>query len=92
MFCLILYLFFVLGAQFSDPTWTEDERRIPLLSQVLSQFPRVPMNIDIKDNDDRLIEKVSQMLNEHNRQEITVWGSFNDNVCQKLYKTVCPEF
>jgi hypothetical protein len=79
------------GTSYSDPSWSCDDRRIPLLSQVLSQFPNVPMNIDIKDNDERLIEEVSKLLNEYKRQHLTVWGSFNNKVCQKCYQIVSTE-
>ena len=34
------------------------DRRIPLLREVFKEFPSVPINIDIKVNDDQLISKV----------------------------------
>lgn len=34
------------------------EERIPLLESVFKAFPQQPINIDIKDNDDELIDKV----------------------------------
>lgn len=46
------------------------------------------MNIDIKDNDDKLIRKVGKLLNEFHRTEITVWGSFNNRVCKQCFVTV----
>jgi len=78
------------GQTFSDPTWPEGDRRIPLLSEVFSQFSGIPMNIDIKINDVALIEKVASLLEEYKRQEITVWGSFNDQVCRKCFE-ISPE-
>jgi len=46
------------------------------------------MNIDIKDADEQLIDEVSELLKKYKRQHLTVWGSFNDSVCQRCYKVV----
>ena len=35
-----------------------DDRRIPLLREIFEAFGDVPINIDIKTNNDKLIEKV----------------------------------
>jgi len=74
------------GSTFTDLTWSEEDRRIPLLHQVLTQFPRVPMNIDIKDSSEELISQVAQLIKRFEREDITVWGSFDDQVCQKCYQ------
>ena len=37
---------------------TGADRRMPLLEEVFEAFPHIPMNVDIKDDDDMLIEKV----------------------------------
>lgn len=34
------------------------DRRIPLLREVYEQFPGIPVNVDIKVDDDELIRKV----------------------------------
>ena len=65
----------------------EEERRFALLKEVFEAFPRVPINIDIKINDDQLISKVASLIKEYNREEYTVWGNFSDEVTQKCYKT-----
>lgn len=46
------------------------------------------MNIDIKDNDDELIEAVHSLIEEFGRQEFTVWGNISYTVTQKCYKRV----
>ena len=39
-----------------------NEERIPLLESVFKAFPDYPINVDIKDNNDELIEKVQRLL------------------------------
>lgn len=65
---------------------TGTDRRMPLLDEVFEAFPHIPMNIDIKDDDDALIEKVDALIKKYDREAITVWGNVKDRVCQKLYK------
>ncbi|KAL1418605.1 hypothetical protein MTO96_005640 [Rhipicephalus appendiculatus] len=63
-----------------------EDRRIPLLSDIFTLFPSVPVNIDIKTNNDKLVEKVHELIKEFNREDITVWGSFHHSVATKCYK------
>ncbi|XP_053987450.1 lysophospholipase D GDPD1-like [Hylaeus volcanicus] len=65
----------------------EEERRFPLLKEVFEAFPNMPINIDIKINNDELISKVSELIKQYNREEYTVWGNFDDKITQKCYKT-----
>ncbi|CAL8077660.1 unnamed protein product [Orchesella dallaii] len=73
------------GETFSDLSWPEEERKIPLLREVFKEFPSVPINIDIKENDIQLIQEVSKLIHEYQRADITVWGSFNSEVCNQCY-------
>ncbi|KAH0954848.1 hypothetical protein HN011_009741 [Eciton burchellii] len=63
-----------------------EDRQFALLQEVFEAFPDIPVNIDIKINDDRLIAKVSDLIKQFNREEYTVWGNFSDEVTQKCYK------
>ena len=67
----------------------KEERKFALLKEVFEAFPKVPINLDIKVNDDLLISKVSSLIKLYNREEYTVWGNFSDEITQKCYKTVC---
>ncbi|XP_029032884.1 lysophospholipase D GDPD1-like [Osmia bicornis bicornis] len=67
-------------------TKKEEDRQFPLLKEVFEAFPNMPINIDIKINDDQLIEKVSDLIKEYNREEYTVWGNFSDEITKKCYK------
>ncbi|XP_015176209.1 PREDICTED: glycerophosphodiester phosphodiesterase domain-containing protein 1-like [Polistes dominula] len=64
----------------------EDERRFPLLREVFEEFPTIPINIDIKINNDELIKRVSELIIEFQREEYTVWGNFSDEITRKCYK------
>ncbi|XP_076277754.1 lysophospholipase D GDPD1 [Lasioglossum baleicum] len=66
---------------------SEENRQIPLLKEVFEAFPNMPVNIDIKINDDQLIEKVSNLIKDYKREEYTVWGNFNNEITQKCYRT-----
>lgn len=65
-----------------------EERRFTLLEDVFEKFPNVPINIDIKVDDDLLIKKVSNLITKYSREEYTVWGNFNDIVTRKCYAEV----
>lgn len=58
------------------------------MKEVFEAFPNIPINIDIKVNNDELITKVSNLIKEYNREEYTVWGNFSDEITQKCFKTV----
>ncbi|XP_041054004.1 lysophospholipase D GDPD1 [Carcharodon carcharias] len=62
-----------------------EDRKIPLLREVFETFPGTPINIDIKVNNDILIQKVSDLVQEFNRQDITVWGNASDHIVKKCY-------
>lgn len=57
--------------------------RIPLLEEIFEKFPDLPINLDIKFHSDQLVEKVHELILKYKREDITVWGSFNENVTKK---------
>ena len=72
-----------------------DSTRIPLLSELLKEFPLYPMQIDLKSGPEELVVKVGELIMEYKRGSQTVWGSFNHNVnrlCLKHYGTKIPLF
>uniref|UniRef100_UPI00398EADCF lysophospholipase D GDPD1 isoform X1 n=2 Tax=Pristiophorus japonicus TaxID=55135 RepID=UPI00398EADCF len=62
-------------------------QRIPLLREVFEAFPGTAINIDIKVNNSTLISKVSDLVQEFNRQDLTVWGNASQDIVKKCYKT-----
>ncbi|CAF2594784.1 unnamed protein product [Rotaria sp. Silwood2] len=67
----------------NNPT-NEELLRIPLLKDVFERYPKIPINIDVKENNDELIRQISKLIQEYQREDVTYWGSFNHVVCQKL--------
>ncbi|XP_055334837.1 lysophospholipase D GDPD1-like isoform X2 [Paramacrobiotus metropolitanus] len=61
------------------------DRKMPLLREVFQEFPDVVVNVDIKENNDELISKVSDLVKEFKREHLTVWGNFRDLITQKCY-------
>lgn len=67
----------------------QEERKFPLLDDVFKHFPTIPINIDVKVDNDKLIKEVSRLIKTHNREDYTVWGNFDDKITMKCYKEVC---
>ncbi|GAB1296624.1 Lysophospholipase D GDPD1 [Apodemus speciosus] len=62
------------------------DTRIPLLKEVFEAFPETPINIDIKVNNNVLIQKVSELVKQYKREHLTVWGNANSEIVDKCYK------
>ncbi|XP_067307205.1 lysophospholipase D GDPD1 [Pseudorasbora parva] len=77
-----------LGVTFKRECYCEggDDKRIPLLRDVFEAFPKTPVNIDIKVNDDTLIKKVSELVIRYNREHLTVWGNSSNEIVKKCFK------
>ena len=65
---------------------SSESRRIPLLEEVFQECDRILINLDIKLNNDELILKVHDLILRYKREQITVWGSFHEEVNQKCHK------
>ncbi|KAI8800798.1 PLC-like phosphodiesterase [Cladochytrium replicatum] len=63
-----------------------DASRIPKLEEVFREFPNHPMQIDVKTGPAELVKKVGDMIIEHGRAKITVWGSFVPKVWKECFK------
>lgn len=81
------YILCGVGQNYIGPP-SEEERKIPLLSEVFQQFPNIPINIDIKVDDDKLIHEVSELVKAYSREHLTVWGNFSKTVTEKCYAEV----
>ncbi|XP_060799658.1 lysophospholipase D GDPD1 isoform X2 [Neoarius graeffei] len=77
-----------LGVTFKRDCFVEGggDKSIPLLRDVFEAFPKTPINIDIKVNDDTLIRKVSELVVKYDREQLTVWGNSSNQIAQKCYK------
>ena len=63
-----------------------DSKRIPLLEELLDEFPMYPMQIDVKEGPEELVIKVSRMIVERQRESVTLWGSFVPSINDICYR------
>ncbi|KAM8724014.1 lysophospholipase D GDPD3a [Acanthopagrus schlegelii] len=59
------------------------DRKFALLEDVFRKFPEMPVSIEIKENNSQLIEKVSNLVKTHNREDITVWASVDSRIMKR---------
>lgn len=60
--------------------------KIARLEEIFEQFPNVPINLDVKANDDDLIEEVAKLIEKFHRERLTIWGSLYETVARKCHK------
>lgn len=80
--------------------WTEDAgksfpfrgqgAKIPTLTEVLTTYPHLWINIDIKQHDLKIIQPFVDLLRQHNMVDHVMVGSFDDKTVRAL-RTACPE-
>ncbi|KAG1669633.1 hypothetical protein FOA52_010793 [Chlamydomonas sp. UWO 241] len=59
--------------------------RVPLLSEVLDEFPDVPLQVDLKADTPGLVEAVTELIrSQPGRSERVLWGSFIHSVNKRL--------
>lgn len=63
------------------------DRKFSLLEDVFKKFPKMPVSIEIKENNKQLMEKVSELVQRYNREELTLWASVNSTVLEECRKT-----
>uniref|UniRef100_A0A3Q3R844 GP-PDE domain-containing protein n=1 Tax=Monopterus albus TaxID=43700 RepID=A0A3Q3R844_MONAL len=62
------------------------DRKFVLLEDVFKRFPKLPVSIEIKENNSQLIEKVSDLVKRYNREEITLWASVNSCIMKECHR------
>eukprot|EP00047_Mylnosiga_fluctuans_P002770 m.225835 g.225835 ORF g.225835 m.225835 type:complete len:321 (+) comp11325_c0_seq1:60-1022(+) len=67
-----------------EPPRATQPERIPLLRTVFERFPHVPINIDIKADNDSLIEETARLVEEFRREHITVCSSAYHGVSERI--------
>ncbi|XP_066486470.1 lysophospholipase D GDPD3 [Tiliqua scincoides] len=60
-----------------------EDHNIARLEDVFKKFPGIPINIEVKQNDDELIQKVGDLVRKYNRSHISIWASFEGEVLKK---------
>ncbi|XP_076851785.1 lysophospholipase D GDPD3a [Brachyhypopomus gauderio] len=70
---------------------TGSDRTFALLEDVFKTFSKVPINIEVKELNKQLIEKVSALVRKYDREAITVWASVDSRImtaCRKVNSTM----
>ncbi|XP_013918926.1 PREDICTED: glycerophosphodiester phosphodiesterase domain-containing protein 3-like [Thamnophis sirtalis] len=76
-----------LEVQFSPGSFSHGtDHQIPRLEDIFEQFPGVPINIEIKEDNDELINKVARLVDQYNRSHISIWASFDSQILKKCHK------
>ncbi|XP_060029001.1 lysophospholipase D GDPD3 isoform X2 [Erinaceus europaeus] len=66
------------------------DRHMVRLVDMFQRFPRVPMVVEIKGENEELIHKVADLVRHFDRSEITIWASEKSSVMKKC-KAANPE-
>lgn len=74
---------FFLGSDRDPVEW----RRIAKLEEVFKTFPETGVNIDIKEHNPELIRHVSNLIDQYDRHDLTVWGNFRAKTTELCHET-----
>uniref|UniRef100_A0A3P9PL88 Glycerophosphodiester phosphodiesterase domain containing 3a n=1 Tax=Poecilia reticulata TaxID=8081 RepID=A0A3P9PL88_POERE len=59
------------------------DRKIALLEDVFRKFPKIPVSIEIKENNPQLMQEVSTLVKRYDREGITLWASEDAKILNK---------
>ncbi|XP_053410975.1 lysophospholipase D GDPD3 [Nycticebus coucang] len=66
------------------------DRGMVSLEDTFQRFPRMPMSLEIKEENEELIYKIASLVRRFDRNEITIWASEKSSIMKKC-KTANPE-
>jgi len=75
------------GQSFCDNNVLEGERKFATLEDVLKEFPTTQINIDLKDKDEMLVDKVNKIIVDNKAEGRCVWGNFSSVTTERCYST-----
>ncbi|XP_031416936.1 lysophospholipase D GDPD3a isoform X2 [Clupea harengus] len=58
------------------------DRKFALLEDVFQKFPKMPVNIEVKEHNRLLIDKVSDLVKRYDREHLTVWASTSSSIME----------
>ncbi|XP_068919780.1 lysophospholipase D GDPD3 isoform X1 [Petaurus breviceps papuanus] len=61
------------------------DRKMVRLEDVFQRFPQTPMSVEVKVEDDKLINKIATMVKHFGRSEITIWASEKNSIMKKCH-------
>uniref|UniRef100_A0A3B5R3W6 Glycerophosphodiester phosphodiesterase domain containing 3a n=1 Tax=Xiphophorus maculatus TaxID=8083 RepID=A0A3B5R3W6_XIPMA len=59
------------------------DRKIALLEDVFRKFPKIPVSIEIKEDNPQLMREVSTLVKRYDREGITLWASEDAKIMNK---------
>uniref|UniRef100_A0A3B3VX37 Glycerophosphodiester phosphodiesterase domain containing 3a n=1 Tax=Poecilia latipinna TaxID=48699 RepID=A0A3B3VX37_9TELE len=59
------------------------DRKIALLEDVFRKFPKIPVSIEIKEDNPQLMREVSTLARRYDREDITLWASEDAEILNK---------
>lgn len=66
------------------------DRHMVSLEDMFRRFPRMPMSVEVKGENEKLIHKIASLVRHFDRNEITIWASEKSSVMKKC-KAANPE-
>ncbi|XP_036848447.1 lysophospholipase D GDPD3 isoform X4 [Manis javanica] len=66
------------------------DRHMVSLEDVFQRFPRMPMSVEVKEENEELIHKIVDLVRHFDRNEITIWASEKSSIMKKC-KAANPE-
>lgn len=66
------------------------DRHMVRLEDMFQRFPRTPMSVEVKVENDKLIQEIASLVRRFGRSEITIWASEKNSVMKKC-KAANPE-
>ncbi|CAK6444945.1 unnamed protein product [Pipistrellus nathusii] len=59
------------------------DRRMVRLEDIFQRFPRVPVSVEVKEENEQLIHKIGSLVRHFDRNEITIWASEKSSIMKK---------
>jgi predicted esterase len=81
------------GDHQAPPGYTPDDFALPSLRQLIERFPTIPLNIEIKGEDEpaqRAADELAKELKETGRDQASVVASFNDDIVS-YFHSIAPD-
>lgn len=66
------------------------DRHMVRLEDVFQRFPKTPMSVEVKAENEELIQKIAGLARRFERSEITIWASEKSSIMKKCKAAVSP--
>ncbi|ELK34760.1 Glycerophosphodiester phosphodiesterase domain-containing protein 3 [Myotis davidii] len=66
------------------------DRHMVRLEDVFQRFPRMPVSVEVKEENEKLIHKIASLVRHFDRNDITIWASEKSSIMKKC-KAANPE-